>query len=112
MLVKFSLITCLNCLRARGEGGCTGLSVLQPIPCITRSCMGREGHGGQVYQYTRSIMVSCPIVLLLFSGFSTFNSSSPVSKNKSIISDLEKFCHACKYCSSLVYPYTTCYSSI
>ena len=58
MLVKFSLLTLFNCPCEQGVGvlgGITGLPALQPLPCLSRSCMGRERHGGQVYQCTWSI---------------------------------------------------------
>ena len=35
--------------------GCIGLPALQPVPCLSGSCMSREGHGHLVYKYTRSI---------------------------------------------------------
>ena len=35
--------------------GCTGLPALQPLPCPSRFCMGREGHGCLLHQYTWSV---------------------------------------------------------
>ena len=34
------------------QEGCTGLLALQPVPCPSRSCVGREGHGHFAYRYT------------------------------------------------------------
>ena len=31
-----------------------GLPALQPLPCLSRSCVSREGHGHLVYQYIRN----------------------------------------------------------
>ena len=32
-----------------------GLPVLQPVPCLSRSCVGGEGHGRLVCKHTWSI---------------------------------------------------------
>ena len=39
----------------------TGLPALQPLPCLLRSCLGREGHEGHVYQYNWSIGFPVPL---------------------------------------------------
>ena len=47
-----------SCLSEPGVGGlegCIGLPVLQLAPCLSGSCLGREGHGCLVYKYTCSI---------------------------------------------------------
>ena len=38
-----------------GLEGCIGLLALQPVPCLSRSCVWGEGHGCPVYKYPRSI---------------------------------------------------------
>ena len=58
-----------------GLEGCIGLPALQPVPCLSGSCMGGEGHGGLVYQIylvyrelCHLVQYTCPIILPL-----TFN---------------------------------------
>ena len=78
---NYSLPTHFNCLSEQGvEGleGRIGLPVLQLVRCLSRSCMGGEGHRRLVYPYTWSIgccdtvQYACPIVLPLISGLQTF----------------------------------------
>ena len=67
-----------NCLSEQGVGsleGRIGLPALQPVPCLSGSCVGREGHGRLVYQIylvyrelCHLVRYTCPIVLLLISG--------------------------------------------
>ena len=57
-LVKFTVPTCINCLCKQGMGGLeghAGLPALQPLPCLSKSCLDGEGHGHLVYQYTWTI---------------------------------------------------------
>ena len=49
---NYSPPTRYNCLSEQGVGGlegCIGLPALQPVPCLSGSCMGGEGHGRHVY---------------------------------------------------------------
>ena len=67
---------------SKGGGGLEGrigLPALQPVPCLSGSCMGREGHGHLVYQIylvyrelCHLVQYTCPIVLPLISGLQTF----------------------------------------
>ena len=58
-----------------GLEGRIGLPALQPVPCLSGSCVGGEGHGRLVYQIylvyrelCHLVQYTCPIVLLLISG--------------------------------------------
>ena len=63
---------------SKGVGGLEGrigLPALQPVPCLSGSCVGREGHGRLVYQIylvyrelCHLVQYTCPIVLPLISG--------------------------------------------
>ena len=55
--------------------GPSGSFPLQPVPCLSRSCVGGEGHGRLVYQIylvyrelCLLVQYTCPIVLPLISG--------------------------------------------
>ena len=55
---NYSLPTHFNRLSEQGVGGLKGLIVLpalQPVHCLSGSCVDREGHGRLVYKYTWSI---------------------------------------------------------
>ena len=55
---NYSLLTCFNCLSEQGVEDLKwhiGLPALQPVPCSSRSYVGREGHGHFVFKYTGSI---------------------------------------------------------
>ena len=74
-----SLPTCFNCLSEQWVGGLKGLiglPALQPVPCLSGSCVGVEGHERLVYKVClvyrklcHLMQYTCPIVLLLISGF-------------------------------------------
>ena len=52
---NYSPPTHFNCLaeqRVGGLEGRIGLPDLQPVPCLSGSCVGGEGHGHLVYKYT------------------------------------------------------------
>ena len=52
---NYSPPTHFNCLSEQGVGaleGCIGLPAMQPVPCLSGSCLGKEGHGHLVYKYT------------------------------------------------------------
>ena len=58
-----------------GLKGRIGLPALQPVPCLSGSCVGGEGHGRLVYQIylvyrelCHLVQYTCPIALLLISG--------------------------------------------
>ena len=58
-----------------GSEGRIGLPALQPVPCLSGSCVGGEGHGRLVYQIylvyrelCHLVQYTCPIVLPLISG--------------------------------------------
>ena len=54
---NYLLLTRFNCL-LQGTGsseGHIGLPALQPVPCLSGLCMGRDRHGCLVYKYTWSI---------------------------------------------------------
>ena len=67
-----------NCLSEQGVGcleGRIGLPALQPVPCVSGSCMGGEGHGRLVYQIylvyrelCHLVQYTCPFVLPLLSA--------------------------------------------
>ena len=42
-------------IRGRGLEGHIGLQALQPVPCLSGSCVGGDGHGRHVHKYTWSI---------------------------------------------------------
>ena len=47
-LGNYSPPTRFNCLSEQGVGAleeCIGLPAFQPVPCLSGSCLGREGHG-------------------------------------------------------------------
>ena len=56
---NYSPPTSFNCPFDQGVGGLEGhigLPALHPVPCLSGSCMGGEGHGRLVYiKYTWSI---------------------------------------------------------
>ena len=78
VLGNYSPPACFNCLFEQGVGGLEGrigLPALQPVPCLSESCVGGEGHGCLVYQIYlvhrelhHMVQYTCPIVLLLISG--------------------------------------------
>ena len=45
-----------------GLEGRIGLPALQPVPCLSVSCMGREGHGRLVYQIYLVYKELCQLV--------------------------------------------------
>ena len=52
-LDNYSPPTRFSCLFEQGVGGLEGrigLPALQPVPCLSGSCVGGEGHGRLVYQ--------------------------------------------------------------
>ena len=67
-----------KCLFEQGVGGLEGrigLPALQPVPCLSGSCKGGEGHGHLVYQIylvyrelCHLVQYTCPIVLPLING--------------------------------------------
>ena len=75
---NYSPPTRFNFLFELGVGGlegCIGLPALQPVPCVSGSCVGGEGHGRLVYQIYlvyrelwHLVQYTCPIVLPLISG--------------------------------------------
>ena len=51
-----------NCLFEQGVGGLEGhigLPALQPVPCLSGSCVGGEGHGCLVYQIYVIVALWC-----------------------------------------------------
>ena len=55
---NYSLATRFNYFSEQRMGsleGHIGLPALQPVPCLSGSCVGGEGHGHLVYKYTCSI---------------------------------------------------------
>ena len=75
---NYSQPTHFNCLFEQGVGGLEGrigLPALQPVPCLSGSCVGGEGHGRLVYQIylvyselCHLAQYTCPIVLPLISS--------------------------------------------
>ena len=55
-VVKCPNVSTASLSKARGGGlkGHTGLPAQQPVPCLSRSCVGGEGLGHLVYKYTWS----------------------------------------------------------
>ena len=61
-----------NCLFEQGVGegggveGCIGLPTMQPLPCLSGSCVGGEGHGLLVYQIYLVYRELCHLVQYTF----------------------------------------------